>query len=73
MLEHTVSFRKTYLRHLLFIGLTPRYKVTCQGVITVTKVNGIDCQPDVDLSCTVKLDSDMLVRNLLPLQVPYTS
>jgi len=56
---------RTTITVLYVTGLTPRFKVTCEGVFRVMKVNGIDCPSDVDLSCTIKLDDDMLVSFLV--------
>lgn len=48
-------------------ALVPRCRVVCEGTITVLRANDIYVPPlsDCEISCTVKLDVDVLV-SLLP-------
>ncbi len=47
---------------LFLLALQPRFKVSCKGTVTVRKLSGVKCDPNHDLCCTIKIDSDFQVH-----------
>ena len=63
MLDYSV-WRRVVLSHWCYIAaLVPRCRVVCEGTITVLRAEDIFVPPlnDCEISCTVKLDMDVLV------------
>ncbi len=39
----------------------PSLKVSCKGTVAIENLSGLDCNPEHDISCTVKIDSQFQV------------
>ena len=45
-------------------ALQPRFKVSCEGTVIVQSLSGVNSNPDHNLSCTIKVDSEFQVYSI---------